>query len=109
MAHEFLLKNVRPLEGDTVDVLVVDNTIEKIGKDISSSGSKATVLEGENRILIPGFVDAHAHLDKTLWGLPWHRNQAGPLLIDKIENERRVRREMKLSSENQAIHQILGG
>jgi cytosine deaminase len=106
MAHEFLLKNVRPLEGDTVDVLVVDAIIEKIGKDITPPGSKGTVLEGGHRILIPGFVDAHAHLDKTLWGLPWHRNQAGPLLIDKIENERRVRREMKLSSEKQAVHQI---
>jgi cytosine/creatinine deaminase len=106
MAHEFLLKNVRPREGDTVDVLVVDDTIGKIGKDISPIASNATVLEGENRILIPGFVDAHAHLDKTLWGLPWHKNQAGPRLIDKIENERRVRREIKLSTENQANHLI---
>ena len=55
---------------------------------------------------MPGFVDAHTHLDKTLWGQPWRRHEAGPRLIDKIENERRVLRELGLSPETQAGNQI---
>lgn len=101
-----LVKNVRPLGGENVDVLVVDGRIQKISKRLSASSSDTAVVQGENAILIPGFVDAHSHLDKTLWGLPWHRNQAGPRLIDKIENERRFRREMNLSAEKQATNQI---
>ena len=104
--NELLLKNVRPLEGEDVDLLVADGRIQKISKGLSSSSPETAVVQGDNAILIPGFVDAHSHLDKTLWGLPWHRNQAGPRLIDKIENERRLRREMNLSAEKQATHQI---
>jgi cytosine/adenosine deaminase-related metal-dependent hydrolase len=60
------------------------------------------MLEGENQLLLPGFVDGHIHIDKTLWGLPWRPNQAGPRLIDKIENERRLRRELRLSVAEQS-------
>jgi cytosine/adenosine deaminase-related metal-dependent hydrolase len=27
---------------------------------------------------LPGFVDGHCHLDKTLWGMPW-RPHVAPL------------------------------
>jgi cytosine/adenosine deaminase-related metal-dependent hydrolase len=38
--------------------------------------------------MIPGLVEAHTHLDKTLYGMKWYRNEVGPRLIDKIDNER---------------------
>lgn len=37
---------------------------------------------------MPGLVDGHAHLDKTLWGLPWRPHSAGPGLAGLVENER---------------------
>ena len=104
--NHLLLKNVRPLEGDTVDVLAVDGTIQKVAAGISPPGPDTAVIEGENRILVPGFVDCHTHIDKTFWGLPWHRHQAGPRLIDRIENERRLRREMNLSPEISSENQV---
>jgi len=103
---QLLLKNIRPLEGDPVDLLAVDGTIQNISTGISPPSPDTTVIEGENRILIPGFVDCHTHIDKTFWGLPWQRHQAGPSLIDRIENERRLRREMKLSPETQSENQV---
>ena len=42
------------------------------------------------------------HLDKTLWGLPWRPHRAGPSVLDRIENERRMRRELDLAPEVQA-------
>jgi cytosine/adenosine deaminase-related metal-dependent hydrolase len=104
--HQLLLKNVRPMEDDAVDVLVVDSEIQKVAKGISPPSHDTTVIEGENQILVPGFVDCHTHIDKTFWGLPWHRHQAGPRLIDRIENERRLRREMNLSPETQSENQV---
>jgi dihydroorotase len=44
----------------TVDVLVVDETIEEIGGDVSSAG--ATVLDCDGLVVAPGFVDLHTHL-----------------------------------------------
>jgi cytosine deaminase len=47
------------------------------------------VVDGGGQQVIPGLVDAHAHLDKTLWGLPWRLHTAGPGLAGLIENEHR--------------------
>jgi cytosine/adenosine deaminase-related metal-dependent hydrolase len=52
--------------------------------------------------MIPGLVEAHTHLDKTFWGIGWQRHTAGPSLIDKIETERRKRRELGLDPAQQA-------
>ena len=42
------------------------------------------------------------HLDKTFWGLPWRPHQAGPSVLDRIENKRRMRRELGLAPDVQA-------
>jgi cytosine/adenosine deaminase-related metal-dependent hydrolase len=102
MPGSLLLKSVRPWGGPTVDVLVADGRIRQIGPNLAAPGPDFPVLDGLNQILVPGFVDGHAHIDKTLWGLPWHSHQAGPLLIDKIENERRMRRETPFNVETQS-------
>jgi cytosine deaminase len=40
---------------------------------------------------LPGFVDGHCHLDKTLWGMPWRPHVAGVTVADRIAAERAVR------------------
>ena len=42
-----------------------------------------------DRLVIPGLVEAHCHVDKTLFGRPWVPHSAGPALGDRIDNERR--------------------
>ena len=87
-----LLRNVRPLGAAAVDVRVEAGVIAEIGTDVAA-GPEVAIEDGNGQLLVPGFVDAHMHLDKTFWGLPWRPHLAGPLAIDKIENERRLRRE----------------
>lgn len=48
----------------------------------------AESVDGAGCLVLPGLVDAHAHLDKSLWGQPWHPHAAGPTLMDKITHER---------------------
>jgi cytosine/adenosine deaminase-related metal-dependent hydrolase len=50
-------------------------------------------------------VDAHTHLDKSLLGLPWYRNEVGPRLVDKIENERLARRTLPINPRQQSERQ----
>ena len=106
MANQLLIKNVRPSGNRTTDILVADGIIREVADGLSPSDGAATVIEGDDHILLPGFVDAHTHIDKTYWGTPWHRHQAGPSILDKIENERRLRGELDLSPEVQAGRQI---
>jgi cytosine/creatinine deaminase len=52
------------LRGDSQDILIgADGRIERLGPRISAPAAKSVGLNG--RIVVPGLVDAHQHLDKT--------------------------------------------
>ena len=105
MPTELLVREVRPLGGEPTDLLVRDGQIAAVGHGQTLTTPDATVIEGGNRLLFPGFVDAHTHMDKTLIGLPWHPHEAGPALLDKIEHERRLRREEGIDPAEQSSRQ----
>jgi cytosine deaminase len=95
MSHHLLVKNVRPRAGSAVDILVTAGTIQRIDPSIPAPDGCA-VIDGQNGIVLPAFVDGHMHLDKTFWGLPWRPHAAGPTVPERIENERRLRRLLHL-------------
>ena len=96
------LKNVRPMGAAATELHIVD------GRFAASAGEGAEVIDCGGRILIPGLVEAHTHLDKSLLGLPWYRNEVGPRLIDKIDNEREVKVSLGLDPQVQSErHAIL--
>jgi cytosine/adenosine deaminase-related metal-dependent hydrolase len=101
------LKNVRPMAGGTTDLHIEG------GRFTSTASEGAEVIDCGGRILIPGLIEAHTHLDKSLLGLPWYRNEVGPRLIDKIDNERQVKVSLGLDpsvqSERHAILAISKG
>jgi cytosine/creatinine deaminase len=87
MVADLFVRKVRPLGGDLTDILILAGRI--VGGPVPTG---VPILDGDGRIALPGLVEAHTHLDKSLLGLPWYRNEVGPRLIDKIENERKVRK-----------------
>src|SRR6476646_5515759 len=90
-AHDSLLiRNVRPLGAEALDVWVQAGRFAAFGRDLAVPTGCA-VEDGGGALLLPGLVEGHTHLDKTMWGLPWYRNEVGPLLTDKIDNERNFR------------------
>jgi cytosine/adenosine deaminase-related metal-dependent hydrolase len=95
MSDNLLVKNVRPMAGAAGDVLVTAGIIQRLAPSIAAPDGCA-VIDGQNAILLPAFVDGHIHLDKTFWGLPWRAHEAGPTVPERIENERRLRRELNL-------------
>ncbi|MFM0554402.1 amidohydrolase family protein [Paraburkholderia sediminicola] len=85
-----LITDVRLAEGTQVDVSIADGRIAAIGADLPREPG-VTLEDGAGALLLPGFVEGHTHLDKTNWGMRWYRNEVGPKLTDRIENERRFR------------------
>lgn len=53
-----------PLTGTFIraDVLIRDGRIEQIAPDLASTDGEAEVLDATGTFVLPGFVDAHAHL-----------------------------------------------
>ena len=100
MVADLLVRNVRPLGSDLADIPISAGRIAR-----SPAPVGVPVLDGGGRIALPGLVEAHTHLDKSLLGLPWYRNEVGPRLIDKIENERRVRKTLPIDPRQQSERQ----
>lgn len=75
-----LIKNVNVWDGTSnqlnknVNVLIQDNLITAVGKNISEPQG-ATIIDGGGNTLIPGLSDAHVHLSATL-GSKEARNDA---------------------------------
>src|SRR5215468_9873898 len=93
---DVLLRNVRPMAGPAVDVLGRRGIIERLAPELEVPPG-ILMIDGQGGLLLPPFVDGHIHLDKTFWGLPWRPHDAGPSVLERIENERRLRRELPLA------------
>jgi cytosine deaminase len=69
-----LLTNVRLPDGSgPVDVAIRDGLISSIAPHNAAcqSALASSSFDGRSRVVLPRFVDAHMHLDKTLMGEAW--------------------------------------
>jgi cytosine deaminase len=85
-----IVRNVRHA-GATIDIAVEDGRIAAMGELPGDGHDTARTIDGGGRLALPGFVDAHAHMDKSLLGLPWHVNEGGLTLQEMVDEERRFR------------------
>ena len=109
MHQDLLLRNVRPMAQSAVDILIRAGRIAELRPALQTPTSETDIetIQGENKIVLPGLVEAHTHLDKSLLGLPWYRNEVGPRLLDKIENERRVKHQLGIEPQRQSERQSI--
>jgi cytosine deaminase len=90
VSRNLLITGVRLADGTRADISIIDTRIAAIGPDLKREPG-AVEENGHGALALPGFVEGHTHLDKTMWGMPWYRNEVGPKLTDRIENERNWR------------------
>ncbi|MDJ0905764.1 MAG: amidohydrolase family protein [Woeseiaceae bacterium] len=67
LAQSYLIENVRIFNGVDPEltaghVLVEDGVIASVSEEAMSPPEGATVIDGGNRVLTPGFIDLHVHL-----------------------------------------------
>ena len=66
------------------DVLLEDGRIAAVG---GPPDGDAQTIDVTGMLLLPGLVEAHCHLDKTLYGGPWVPHTAGDALADRIAHD----------------------
>ena len=59
---DLVVRNARLVDGRTVDVAVAAGCIEAVAPQIETD---APATEADGRLLVPGLVETHVHLDKT--------------------------------------------
>ena len=91
-ADTTLLVNVRLCDGRDADIRMAEGIVEAIGSGLDTTG--AEVADGGGLLALPGMIDGHVHLDKTLTGLPWMPYPAGPSRASRIVTERGLRAQL---------------
>ncbi|WP_427885425.1 amidohydrolase [Kribbella sp. GL6] len=71
------------------DVLVDGGTVSAIADSIEAPPG-VPAIDGTGKVLLPGFVDAHSHLDKSMLGRPWYSRQ--PRDLDQLLADERAMR-----------------
>ncbi|MFF0341563.1 amidohydrolase [Kribbella sp. NPDC004875] len=87
---DLFIRRVTALGHGRCDVLIQDGRIARIGS--LAAPPDVEVLDGAGQVLLPGFVDAHSHLDKSLLGRPWYRREPSRDLQRMLADERDLRR-----------------
>lgn len=88
------IRNARLLDGSPVDVHIAQGRIEALTPAqpmVTAAAPAGETIHADGALLLPGLVESHTHLDKTVWGMPWYVNACGSRLEDRIENERQWR------------------
>jgi cytosine deaminase len=92
-----LIRNVQLADRRRVDLRLAEGRVAAI--DPASPAAPATarpgdsaddLVDGSAYVALPAFVDAHLHLDKTLWGQSWVANGGGPTRRETIAHEQQV-------------------
>lgn len=104
MPSNLRLTNVRPMAGASTDILILDG---KFAPGDTPVPPDIQTIDGGNAIMLPGLVESHTHLDKSLVGLPWYKNEVGPRLIDKIDNERLNKKRLGIEPQRQSERQAI--
>jgi cytosine deaminase len=75
--------------GASVSLTLRDGVIADLHPDPAAPG-----IDLGGRLLLPGLVDAHVHLDKTLLGGDWLAFRGGDTVTSRVANEKRLRRDL---------------
>ncbi len=103
MAIDALLTHCRLADGRLVDIGIAGGRIATIGEDTAPFlSNRVSILDIGGELVLPGLVDGHMHLDKTLMGLPWLPHMAGPTRMSRIETDKRVLPQLAVSTEERA-------
>src|SRR6185503_3359651 len=73
-----------------------------VGEGAAALSNSAPALDIGGDLVLPGLVDGHMHLDKTLTGLPWMGHAAGPTRMSRIETDKTILPYLPLSTEERA-------
>ncbi|WP_258036861.1 amidohydrolase [Streptomyces sp. SM14] len=92
-----VFRRVRPWGGEPVDLYAVDGRFSE-----GPVPADAEVVEGHGLLALPTLVNAHAHPDKTEWGLPWHSRRPAAGLRELIDADATARAELPATTVGRA-------
>jgi len=96
--------------GERADIRVSGGHIAAIDEPGRSTLGVERIDVG-GALVVPGFIDGHIHLDKTLLGLPFQSHRPGDSVAERIAREKEIRGELAYPVEERAkrlIRRVVG-
>src|SRR5579871_6764697 len=97
-----VIANARLADGRTADIRIAAGRIVAIDEAAATAAAGAERIDIGGALLLPGLVDGHIHLDKTLLGLPFVPHRPGDSVAERIAREKELRRELDYPPERRA-------
>lgn len=91
------LRRVRPWGGELVDIAVEGGVITAI-TPAGTAPLGVREFDGRGLLALPGIINAHAHVDKSWWGLPWQSYGGEGTTEGRIRHERSEREALGIPS-----------
>ncbi len=88
------VRAVRPWGAPLADLILDQGRIAAIRPPADRATWSATDLDGGGLLALPSVVNAHAHVDKSWWGLPWQSYGGEGTTEGRIRHERDRRDEL---------------
>jgi len=102
MTDKLTVRNVRPWGAEAADVTISGGVITQVapGSGVFEPGD----IDGGGLLAVPGFINTHAHVDKSWWGKPWvsYTYSDQPTVEGWIANERAQRGNYDIPNANSA-------
>lgn len=76
---DYVITNGRIVDGTgngwyRADVVIQQNKIIGVGKGLAAKYPSATIIDAKNKIVAPGFIDVHAHIEESVFKKPTAEN-----------------------------------
>lgn len=88
-----LFRNARLADGRTVDIAVTNGRIVSLTSDARTPAAAGETIDLGRRLVLPGLVDGHIHLDKGFIGDEWKSHRpctAGFNVRERVEFEKQA-------------------
>ena len=101
-----ILANAVLVDGRRVDIHVNGGKVVAIPSAGSAASHGAERIDLDGALVIPGLVDGHIHLDKTLLGLPYIPHLPGSSVAERVAAEKTLRKSLTMPVEQRAIRLV---
>jgi cytosine/adenosine deaminase-related metal-dependent hydrolase len=101
-----LLANALLTDGRRADIRLADGRIAEVAGGGSLNAAVVERIDLAGALVLPGLIDGHIHLDKTLLGLPFQPHRRGASVAERIRIEKELRRGLTVPVEERAMRLI---
>lgn len=93
---DLVIRNIRPWGSMPMDAVISDGIFVDFAP-VGTVVAKASI-DGAGHLALPTLVNAHAHVDKSWWGIPWQSYGGAGGIDGRIQHERARRGELGIPS-----------